>query len=227
MPVASSRITTVTFDSFSTLVDVDSTASAIAEYVDDPIPFAREWHDRAAAYGMIANYLDAYDTYFNLHCDALDYLLTQRGVSLSNSELEEITEIYYEMEPFDDVYDGITQLRDAGYTVGVISNGDPKMLDALGRVTGLADVLSVMVSADEIQLHKPAQDLYEHAASRLDTVVEEVVHVSYGYVDVQGAMHAGMAGVWINRVDAPPDPFGPDPDATIESIYDLSDLLSP
>lgn len=225
MSLHPSEISCVTFDSFSTLVDVDSTALAITEYVDDPITIAREWHDRAAAYGMIANYIDAYDTYYNLHRDALRYLLAKRDITLSGEKIDQITSIYYEMEPFDDVYGGFKELHDAGYSIGVISNGDPDMLAALERVTGIGDLLSAMVSADEIQTHKPARELYEHAASRLGESPDDIVHVSNGYVDVQGAMHAGMAGVWLNRVSAPPDPFGPDPDATIESIHELHGIL--
>lgn len=75
-----------------------------------------------------------------------------------------------------------------------------------------------MVSAHEIKRHKPARELYARAAERLGVDVAAIAHVSNGYADVQGAMHAGMAGVWLNRTGAPPDPFGPAPDLAVESI---------
>lgn len=225
MALDTDRIETVTFDSFSTLVDVDSTATAVEGYVDDPVAFAREWHARAVVYGMVANYVDAYETYFELHRDALEYLLAAERVTVSDDDLDEMTAVYHEMEPFDDVREGLARLDAAGYDLGVVSNGDPAMLRSLVRVADIGDVLAATVSADEIERHKPAVELYEHAADRLDTTPDATVHVSNGQFDVQGAMHAGMQGVWLDRQGSPPDPFGPDPDHVVDSLNGLVTLL--
>jgi len=219
------RIETVTFDSFSTLVDVDSTAAAVEGYVDDPVSFAREWHARAATYGAVGNQIDAYETYYDLHRDALSYLLAREGVEVGRDELAEMTSVYHEMEPFDDVRDGMERLEEAGYDLGVVSNGDPGMLDSLVEVTGVGDLLSAVVSADEIERHKPAVELYDRAADCLGVDPGAVAHVSNGQFDVQGAVHAGMTGVWLNRQDAPPEPFGPDPDLAVESVDALVERL--
>lgn len=225
MPINEDRIETVTFDSFSTVVDVDSTARVVEGYVDDPIAFAREWHARAAKYGMIGNYIDAYETYYDLHRDALEYLLSAEGISISESELEEMNAVYHEMDPFDDIRSGMKRLRDAGYDLGIISNGDPPMLDSMIETADISDLISAAVSADEIKRHKPAVELYEHAAERLDVSPGSIAHVSNGTTDVQGAMHAGMQGVWLNRQNSPPDPFGPKPDLAIDSMAGLDILL--
>lgn len=225
MPLDPSAVETVTFDSFSTLVDVDSTARAVEAYVEHPVEFAREWHTRAANYGLVANHIDAYATYYQLHRDALEYLFAERDIEISDEELNEITDVYHDMAAFDDVSDGFNKLAALGYDLGVISNGDPPLLESLVRVTGLGDLLSATVSADEIKRHKPAKELYEHAADRLDVPPARVVHVSNGYVDVQGAIHAGMQGIWLNRYRLPPDPFGPDPDQTVTTMPELVDLF--
>jgi 2-haloacid dehalogenase len=218
-------IETITFDSFSTVVDIDSTAPAVEGYVDDPIAFAREWHTRAANYGTIANHIDAYGTYYDLHKDALSYLLAREGYDPSEEEIEEMTSIYHEMEPFEDVREGMERLAGMGYDLGIVSNGDPPMLESMVRAAGIGDLIDETVSADEIERHKPARELYEHAADRLDTDPAAVVHVSNAYTDVQGAMHAGMGGVWLDREDVPEEPFGPDADLVVESIPELLDRL--
>jgi len=225
MALDTDRVETVTFDSFSTLVDVDSTATAVEGYVEDPVAFAREWHARAAGYGTVANQIDAYETYYRLHRDALEYLLAAEGVDVDDETLDEMTAVYHEMAPFDDVRAGMERLADAGYEVGIVSNGDPAMLDSLVEGAGIEELLAATVSADEIERHKPAAELYEHAADRLGVPPGAVAHVSNGQVDVMGAVHAGMAGVWLNRQDNPPEPFGPDPDLAVDSIDDLVDRL--
>lgn len=225
MTLDTDRIDTVTFDSFSTLVDVDSTAPAVEEYVDDPVSFARDWHSRAAIYGMVGNYIDEYATYYDLHRHALEYLLTAHGVSLPPDHLDDMNAIYHEMEPFDDVKDGMQRLTAAGYEVGVISNGDPPMLESLVRVADIGDILTATVSADEIERHKPAEELYHHAADRLDTAPDAIAHVSNAVFDVQGATHAGYQGVWINRQQAPAEPFGPPPDLSVDTMDELAAAL--
>ena len=225
MAFDSDRVGTVTFDSFGTLVDVDSTAAAVEGYVDEPVAVAREWHSRAASYGVVANQLDAYESYYELHRLALAYLLAAEGVSVSAEEIEEMTAIYHEMEPFGDVREGMERLHDAGYTLGVVTNGDPPMLESMVEAVGIGDFLSATVSAHEIERHKPARELYEHAADRLDAEPATVAHVSNGYADVQGAVHAGMQGVWLDRQGRPPDPFGPDPHLAVDSMAELLEHL--
>jgi len=99
------------------------------------------------------------------------------------------------------------------------------MLDSLAGLADIEDALAATVSADEIERHKPAVELYEHAADRLGADPGAVAHVSNGQFDVQGAMHAGMQGVWLDRQGAPLDPFGPDPDRIVESIDELASSL--
>ena len=225
MALDTDRIATVTFDSFSTLVDVDSTATAVEKYVDDPVAFAREWHARAVTYGMVADDIDVYETYYELHRDALEYLLAAEGTTVSDDELDEMVAVYRDMDPFDDVRDGFDRLAAAGYDLGIVSNGDPAMLESLVEAVGVDDVLTATVSAGEIQRYKPAVELYEHAADRLDARPDAIAHVSNGQFDVQGAMHAGMQGVWLDRQEAPLDPFGPDPDCVVGSVDELVALL--
>ncbi|MFC6988109.1 haloacid dehalogenase type II [Haloplanus sp. GCM10025708] len=220
-----SRVTVITFDSFSTLVDVDSTATAVEEYVDDPKQFARRWHSRAATYGMVANFTGSYESYYELHRDALEYLLEADGIAPSADVLDEMTAVYHEMRPFDDVRDGMAELRDAGYELGIVTNGNPSMIDSLLRTTDTEEFISRTISAHEIRRFKPAAELYEYAAEQFDADVTEMAHVGNGQFDVQGAMSAGMQGIWLDRQDSPEDPFGPAPDLTIRSLSELTSYL--
>ncbi len=226
MTLETDAIDVVTFDSFSTLVDVESTAVAVEGYVDKPTAFARDWHSRAAYYGIVANHVDAYHTYDDFHRLALEYMFAAKGISATADELEEITSVYHDMRPFDDVRPAMATLRDAGYTVGIVSNGNPEMLESLERRADIGDLVAEAVSADEIQRFKPAIELYEHAARRFGINTEAICHVANGSVDVMGAKHAGMQAVWCNRTDTPPEPFGPEPDTAVDGLADLVERLT-
>lgn len=226
MGIDSDGIGTVTFDSYSTLVNPRSAGRVLEGYVAEPWSVAERWHSLAVQFATVANHLDIDRTYYQLHRDAIAYLLSARDVNVSESTLNELTDVYYDLEPFDDVRPGMEALSDAGYRLAVLSNGNPELLETLVEVTGTGDLIEATISAEEIGRFKPAVELYEHAADRLDTPVGEILHVGAGWGDVMGCMHAGMQGVWLNRRDEPWPGFDGDPCTVARSMADIVAFLT-
>lgn len=219
------RVTTVTFDSYSTLVDVDAAEVALKERVDDPEPVSKLWRARSLEYTFVANQIDAYQPFYEMNRDALQYALDAHGVDLSTEERDEILAVYHELDVFDDVREGIERLRNGGFDPYVVSNGNPEMLDSMVEHAEIGDLLADTISADEIRTFKPAADLYRHAAARTGTPIDEIAHVTAGWFDVMGAAHAGMQSVWVDRKGSPWEPFGGEPDLVIERFDDLVEAL--
>ena len=225
MTFSSDRVSTVTFDSYSTLVDVDAAEQALADRVSDPEPVSKLWRARSLEYTFVANHIDAYQPFYEMNRDALQYALDTYSVDLSSDERDEILAVYHELEVFDDVRDGIKRLRDGGYECYVVSNGNPAMLTSMIEHAEIGDIIEDTISADEVQTFKPDAEIYRHAAGRTGTPIKEIAHVTAGWFDVMGAQHAGMQGVWVDRKDTPMEPFDGDPDLTIKTFYDLADAL--
>jgi len=225
MPFDAERVTTVTFDSYSTLVDVDAAEKALANRVADPEPVSKLWRARSLEYTFVANATDAYQPFYEMNRDALQYALDVHGVDLATEERDEILAVYHELDVFDDVRDGIERLRDGGYDCYVVSNGNPAMLDSLVTHAEIEDLIEDTISADEVRTFKPDAEIYRHAAGRTGTPIDEIVHVTAGWFDVLGAQHAGMQGAWVDRKGTPWEPFGDEPSLTIETFYELADEL--
>ncbi|WP_117595478.1 haloacid dehalogenase type II [Haloprofundus halophilus] len=225
MTLDAERVSTVTFDSYSTLVDVDAAEQALAERVDDPEPVSKLWRSRSLEYTFVANQVDAYQPFYEMNRDALQYALDAHDADIGTDERDEILAVYHELDVFDDVRDGIERLRDGGYDCYVVSNGDPEMLESMVEHADIGDLLEDTVSADEIRTFKPAADLYRHAAGRTGTPIDEIAHVTAGWFDVMGAKHAGMQSVWVDRKGSPWETFGGEPDLTIETFFELADAL--
>ena len=219
------RVSTITFDSYSTIVDVDAVEAALAAHVDDPEPVSRLWRARSLEYTFVANHTDAYQPFYAMNRDALEHALAAHGVDLTEDEREAILETYHDLDVFGDVRRGIERLREGGYDCYVVSNGNPAMLDSMVEGAAIGDLLENTISADEIETFKPDPEIYRHAAGRTGTPIDGIAHVSAGWFDVQGAMHAGMQGVWADRKGSPWDPFDGEPDYTIETFHDLADEL--
>lgn len=219
------RVSTVTVDSYGTLVNPTAAEEALADAVDDPEPVSNLWRSRSLTYTMVGNFVERYQPFYEMNRDALQYALDVHGVDLPPEERDAILDVYHELDVFDDVKGGLAELTDAGYDVYVVSNGDPEMLDSMVSHAGIGDVIVDAISAHEVETFKPDPEIYRHAAARTGTPICDIVHVAGPGFDVQGAKHAGMQGIWINRYDAPWEAFGEGPDAEIETFHDLVGLL--
>jgi len=219
------HVTTVTFDSYSTVVDVGAAADALAEVVPEPEPVSNLWRAHSLMYTMVANHVDAYQPFYEMNRDALTHALDVFGVDYTAEERDEILAVYHELDVFADVRDGMERLTEAGYDLYVVSNGNPEMLDSMVAHAGIGDLLADTISADEVERFKPDSALYRHAAARTGTPIDEIAHATAGWFDVQGAIHAGMQGVWVDHEDDPWVPFDGEPHLTVADFHGLADAL--
>lgn len=220
-------VDTITVDSYGTLVDPNAVETALEAHVDAVRPISALWRSRSIMYTMVSNFVDEYQSFYEMNRDALRFALESHGVELSAETIEEILSTYHNLDPFDDVRDGLETLTDAGYDVYVLSNGNPEMLESMVESADIDHVITDMISAHEIRTFKPDADVYRHAAGRTETPLESMAHVAGPTFDVRGAMHAGMQGVWIDRENGPWDPSATEPDLIVETFFDLTDELAP
>jgi 2-haloacid dehalogenase len=218
-------VETLAFDSYGTIVDVTEAENALAEYVDNPNLVAKLWRNRSLGYATVGNAIEEYEPFYGMIRHALKYALDTQGVEVTDDEREEILSVYHELNAFDDVRDGMERLRDAGYDLYIVSNGNQEMLESMIEHVDIGDLIEDAISAEEVEAFKPAAEVYRHAAEEIGTPAENVAFVAAGWWDVPGAMHAGMQGVWVNRQDTIRGPYDAEPDLTIESFHDLADEL--
>lgn len=219
------RVETVTFDSYSTLVDVGTSIKALADHVEDPVSVGRSWRMQSLVYAFCCNAMDAYEPFWDLVDYALDYALAEHGEDLAPEARAELLDVYHHLDSFPDVRPGIQRLVDAGYDCYVVSNGNQEMLSTMVESADVADLVADTISAGDVASYKPAPAIYEEAARRSDTDPEHVAHATAGLLDVQGGMNVGMQGVWLNRHERPLGRFGADPDVELTTIHDLADEL--
>ena len=121
----------------------------------------------------------------------------------------------------EDVRRTLTQLKEAGFLLAVISNRDKSFHDLL-KSHGIAEFFDFAMTAGEVQVWKPDPGIFEHALRRASLAPGEVIYVGDNYyADVVGARRAGLRPVLY-------DPLGifPDPDCeTIKSFDELKSLL--
>lgn len=227
------EIKSVTFDSYTTLVDVYSQADVLAEKIDgvsNPNYVSRLWRLRNMMYTVIANDINAYRPFYEIQNLSLEFALTSCGYDIPKSARDDICRAVYkqDIKVFDDVHSGLERLSQGGYDCYVISNGDPDMLERMVEQANIGELIEDTISADEVEVFKPDPRIYEHGASRVDTSPEHILHVSGGTMrDVWGANNVGMQTAWLNRPGKhyPEESLGVDPDIVVRSIHDVADQL--
>lgn len=226
MGLDSSRIEAVLVDSYSTLVDVESTREALRPHTDDPTAVARIWQLRSREYAIVGNAVGVYRPALERHRHALEYALDVHNIELSEDQLEEVLASYHELDVYDDVRDGLERIHDDGYDIHILSNGDPDLLASLVETTELEDIVQERISADEISTYKPATELYTHAAARVGVQPGNLLHVTTSWSDINGALHAGLQAAWLNRKDRSWESYAREPDVIIDSLHELDAHLS-
>ncbi len=102
-------------------------------------------------------------------------------------------------ERFADVPACLDELRDS-YTLALITNGASCLQREKLATAGLSEYFDVVVVSAEFGIGKPDPAIFEHALSRLGSDRERAVMVGDSLArDVDGAIAAGLQGVWVNR----------------------------
>ena len=226
MALDTDAIETITVDSYGTLVDPSAATPALDGYVDDPAAVSELWRSRSLTYAMVSNALDSYGTFYEMNRDGLRYALAAHGCDLPEETVSEVLSVYHDLDPFEDVRSGLARLREAGYPIYVVSNGNPEMLASMVESADIGGVIADTISADEVERFKPEPEIYRHAAARTGTPIDRIAHVAGPSFDIQGAKSAGMQAIWLDRQDDPWETFGPEPDHVAETFEDVADLLA-
>jgi len=115
----------------------------------------------------------------------------------------------------------LDHLREAGFRLGVISNADGRMEDALVRA-GLRDRVEFVIDSEVVGMEKPDPRIFEAGARLLGLPVEGCMYVGDLFpVDVMGAWSAGMSAVLLDPADHHDVPVD-----RIPSVVDLPNYLA-
>lgn len=123
--------------------------------------------------------------------------------------------------------EGVAALREAGYTLSIVSNNTrAEQIGKLERL-GLVDAFSdIVVSADH-GINKPDARLFHIALDRLSVRAAQAVHVGDSWsADIEGAMNAGIRPVWFNRFGAAAVRSGVAEVADLRELLGVLDMIS-
>jgi 2-haloacid dehalogenase len=208
------------------LLNIDSLRADLIPVLTHSSAFVQCWRDRLLTYMLTAAAMRRYESFDELTSHALAYSANLHKVNLSDAYHKSLVEAWRFLHPYPDVLPALRSLREAGFTLGVLTNATPEAGCAALENGGLSELIDVSLSAGTIKTYKPDGRAYGLVTSHYGISAEEVVFVTSEGWDATGAAEFGMHVVWCNRSGAPPETLGAKPSGTIASLRELCAILA-
>ncbi|MBM1170960.1 haloacid dehalogenase type II [Microvirga arabica] len=211
----------VIFDAYGTLFDVHSAVGRhMAQVGPDAVRFSEIWRTKQLEYSWVLSLAGRYEPFWTLTEQALDYAIA-RFPDIDSSLRPLLLEAYRTLDAYPEAQQTLQALRARSLHTGILSNGDPGMLNAAVDSANLSENLDVVLSVDAMQIFKTSPQTYDLVLQALSVTAGEVVFVSSNRWDIAGAAAFGFTPVWVNRLGLPDEYEELPPSAVISSLEQL------
>jgi 2-haloacid dehalogenase len=137
-----------------------------------------------------------------LHREALDRLLTARGLAVADPDA--LTRIWHRLDPWPDTVEGLTRLK-RRYVIAPCSNGHIALLVNMAKHAGLP--WDAILGAGVAHAYKPQPEAYLRSVAALGLQPRQVTMVAAHNADLAAAAALGLRTAFVPRPteDAAPD----------------------
>jgi len=218
---------TLAFDVYGTLIDTHGIVSKLHELIGTKAEdFSQTWREKQLEYSFRRGLMQNYQKFSVCTSNALDYTCTYYREDFTKEQRIALLDSYRTLPAFDDVKQGLTQLKEAGYRLYAFSNGSADAVETLLVTAGIREFFLNVISTDDLKSFKPNPAVYSHFLREANASGSDSWLVSSNPFDVIGAISAGMRAVWIQRSQqAIFDPWDIEPTITVRNLIELNEKL--
>jgi 2-haloacid dehalogenase len=215
----------VLFDAYGTLFDVYSVGQLAEQlFPGNGNALSVLWRDKQIEYTRLvttSNHGEHYRPFWELTRAGLRYACKRLSLELSSADEERLMNQYLELTAFPENQEVLAALKAKGITTGVLSNGDPQMLNAVVRSAGLQTLLDHQLSIDSVRKYKTHPDAYALGPKALGVEAGRIVFVSCNAWDALAATWYGYRTLWVNRYQLPFEELGTQPTRIGSNLRDV------
>ena len=213
------------FDAYGTLFDVNSAAAQAKDELGERWqPLAELWRAKQLQYTWLRGLMGRHADFWQVTGDALDFALA--SLRLEDAALRaRLMNLYLKLTAYPEVKDTLSRLKAMGMKLAILSNGEPKMLAAAARNSGIGEILDAVLSVEAVRVFKPHPSVYRMAGDRFGLAAQAMCFVSSNGWDACAAKTCGYQVVWCNRFAQAPERIPSPPDAEIKSLAELPAIL--
>jgi len=215
----------VLFDAYGTLFDVYS-VGLLAEqlFPGQGQALGLLWRDKQSEYTRLvttSNEGAHYQPFWDLTRAGLRYACKRLGLDLTAEREQRLMNQYRHLSAFPENREVLQALKARGVVTGILSNGDPAMLDVAVKSAGLDDLLDHVISVDSIRKYKTHPQAYALGPQATGLPAAQIVFVSCNSWDALAATWYGYQTLWVNRYALPFEELGTQPTRTGGTLRDV------
>lgn len=217
----------LTFDCYGTLIHWDeglvaATKSMLQRHGRTDLD-AREF---LVEYGEIEYRIEQtppYHSYCEVVSKALPAALERFGVVCRPDDVATLVDAVPTWGPFPEVPAVLERLRES-YPLAIISNTDDELI--MGNVERLGVPIDHVITAQQARAYKPSRAIFEYAYEQLKVDPADTVHICASPIlDLPACRDLGLRCIWINRIDGQKPPADFEPDAELNDLRGVPDLV--
>jgi len=218
----------VLFDVYGTLFDVYSVSLRLDElFAGQGARVAALWRDKQIEYTRLCSMSRRYRPFSELTRCALRYACARSALTLTAAGEQRLMDEYLRLTPFNENLGVLRELKSRGVRAGVLTNGDPAMLEAVIGHAGFDPWLDPLLSAHSVQRFKTDEAVYALGPQALNLPARDILFVSSNGWDAIGATWYGYTTLWINRAQLPLEALDTEPTRTGSSLRDVLTFFPP
>ena len=220
-----SGIKACVFDAYGTLFDVHSAVGKHRQRLGDIADHVSAlWRTKQLEYTWLRSLMGRHADFWQVTQDALDFAFDMHEVKDADLR-KDLIEAYLNLDCYPEVPGALTDLKDRGFEISILSNGTPAMLEAAVKNSGLGKLITKIFSVEKAGVFKPDPRVYQIAVDELNVKPEEIVFQSSNAWDASGAAAFGFKVAWVNRFGQSPERLPGNPDVEITDLSALPELL--
>lgn len=216
----------ILFDAYGTLFDVYSVASLAEElFPGHGAALAAVWRDKQVDYSRLRTLCNRYVDFWAITDDALRHSCARLRLDLSDEKRQRLLGQYLRLTAYPEVLATLGRLRALGFSLAMLSNGSPEMLDDAISAAGMSGLFTHVLSADQVRKFKTAPEVYQLGVEAFHRPAGQLVFVSSNGWDACCATWFGYRTLWVNRAGDPVEHLGIVPTGEGRSLNDLLGFL--
>ncbi len=213
------------FDAYGTLFDFNSAVNACRDAIGDKADtLSATWRRKQLEYTWLRSLMRRHEDFWHVTGDALDFAMRDAGID-DLALRARLMELYLSLDAYPDVVETLQRLKDGGMKTAILSNGSLTMLFSSAKSAGVLRLFDAILSVDQVGVFKPDPAVYQYAADTLKLTADRISFQSSNGWDACGAAVFGFRVAWINRFGQPAEMLPGEPDAVLDSLGALPDLL--
>lgn len=223
--MTSDAIDAVLFDAYGTLFDVYSVLGRCeTEFPGKGQVLSQTWRTNQLQYTWLRSLMGRYEDFEQITRAALEASARTLKLPLNEKASARLMEEYLRLSPFPEVLGTLPRLKHLNLCI--LSNGTPRLLNAIVSHAGLQDTFAHVISVDTLRIYKPHPSVYQYGVDTVGVPKERIAFISSNFWDVAGATAFGFQTYWINRAGAQPDELGQTPRAVLGGLDELPIALN-